>query len=184
MKTPKHRDRTGEAFGRLTVLFYGGPRLVRNRMRATWHCRCSCGTEKIIDSDSLPKVKSCGCLRRELGAARLAALPRRPVIQREPRPSVPRAPRTPNFDEARARSNKRKVKPRSYHMVGKVGREMPSWSRKIHLDGFGPTGEREAWLERMAGVGRALSEEWARMTRAGKRRTSADAFAPEHERWV
>lgn len=56
-------------FGRLTVIqklesrrTSGGNIIVR------WLCRCVCGSEKIVSTNSLRqgKVKSCGCLNREL----------------------------------------------------------------------------------------------------------------------
>jgi len=34
-------------------------------MRTTWVCKCDCGNEKIVRSDSLGKINSCGCLKKE-----------------------------------------------------------------------------------------------------------------------
>jgi hypothetical protein len=56
---------TGEQFGRWTVLAmqperHQGP---NGRSRIFWHCRCTCGTEKIVLGESLSRGKSlsCGC---------------------------------------------------------------------------------------------------------------------------
>lgn len=52
-------DRTGQRFGRLTVLEYVGNR--------KWLCKCDCGNEKVIFAGSLTSgvTRSCGCLYRE-----------------------------------------------------------------------------------------------------------------------
>lgn len=61
-------DMKDQRFERLTVLsvFSRGPKDIR------WLCRCDCGTEKFINGFSLRKglVKSCGCLKSEMIAAR------------------------------------------------------------------------------------------------------------------
>lgn len=69
-------DMTGQRFGRLTVI--GPTELDRSRangQRMGWKCRCDCG--KIITAvrkDLLSgKLLSCGCLRAEASAARVAA---------------------------------------------------------------------------------------------------------------
>lgn len=50
----------GKVFGRLTVLYRNGS---KNR-NAVWHCRCDCGNEVDVRSDSLRngRTNSCGCL--------------------------------------------------------------------------------------------------------------------------
>ena len=55
-------DLTGQFFGELEVLEYKGS---NKHNSAQWLCRCSCGTEKIIDGQSLRKglTKSCGCTK-------------------------------------------------------------------------------------------------------------------------
>ena len=57
-------DLTGQRFGRLTVL-ERGPN--NNRNRATWKCRCDCGTAKTIAGASLVRgySTSCGCYNSE-----------------------------------------------------------------------------------------------------------------------
>lgn len=62
---PPPRDRTGEVHGRLTVLR-------KSERRLYYWCRCECGTEKEIAQTSLAMgtSKSCGCLRREMVAAK------------------------------------------------------------------------------------------------------------------
>ena len=58
------RDLKGEVFGRLTVVQFAE----KNKYKqARWLCRCSCGTEKVIEGYSLTRghTKSCGCLAKE-----------------------------------------------------------------------------------------------------------------------
>lgn len=73
-------DLTGQRFGRLTVIEQAESRRVLSYYpeggyhiitRARWRCRCDCGQEVEVDSQSLRNgsTKSCGCLRREMGKA-------------------------------------------------------------------------------------------------------------------
>lgn len=57
-------DLTGRRFGRLTVIRQAETKNYRTR----WVCRCDCGQEKVVASRDLKcgKVKSCGCLRRNV----------------------------------------------------------------------------------------------------------------------
>lgn len=57
-------DLTGRRFGRLTVI----RRAETQNYRTRWICRCDCGQEKTVASRDLKsgKVKSCGCLRRDV----------------------------------------------------------------------------------------------------------------------
>jgi hypothetical protein len=57
-------DLTGQTFGRLSVQNRAEN---SKRGKACWLCRCSCGTEKIVNSDSLKYggTKSCGCFNKE-----------------------------------------------------------------------------------------------------------------------
>ena len=57
-------DLTGKIFTRLTVLDYRGC--------STWRCQCACGTIKDVSATDLmkEKVRSCGCLQKELVSAR------------------------------------------------------------------------------------------------------------------
>ena len=59
----KLEDLTGKQFGRLTVI----ERAPNNGKRTMWLCRCSCGTEKIINAHKLKSgnTVSCGCRRAE-----------------------------------------------------------------------------------------------------------------------
>lgn len=53
-----------QTFGRLTVLSEAG----RTKSGgATWRCKCLCGNEVIVSSDSLRsgKTQSCGCIKQE-----------------------------------------------------------------------------------------------------------------------
>lgn len=52
-------DRTGERSGRLVVIENGNP----------LKCLCDCGTPHLVKRVSWPKVKSCGCGRREFAAS-------------------------------------------------------------------------------------------------------------------
>lgn len=57
------RDRTGERYGRLTVLAF-----VEMRGKTSiWRCRCECGSEKEYRLNNLTQgtSQSCGCLHRE-----------------------------------------------------------------------------------------------------------------------
>lgn len=58
-------DLTGQRFDRLTVEKHVG--------KGHWAVRCDCGTEKVVEGTPLRKglVRSCGCLNRELSAARV-----------------------------------------------------------------------------------------------------------------
>lgn len=56
-------DRTGQQFGRLTVI-----RRVHYESKATkWLCQCSCGNETVVTTGSLQSnnTTSCGCVRKE-----------------------------------------------------------------------------------------------------------------------
>jgi hypothetical protein len=61
---PAFVDLTGAVYGRLTVLRLGH----RIGGRHAWLCRCECGTEKVIASQSMRSgnTKSCGCLNEEV----------------------------------------------------------------------------------------------------------------------
>jgi hypothetical protein len=63
---PRFQNLIGRVFGRLTVLAYAG-RLGKNAV-SYWLCRCTCGTEKVVNGGSLTigETQSCGCLRREM----------------------------------------------------------------------------------------------------------------------
>jgi hypothetical protein len=70
------KDMIGKRFGRLTVVARAGSsQLCNDQSLAIWRCRCSCGNVKDVAGHHLRRgsVKSCGCLRRELGKAKLAA---------------------------------------------------------------------------------------------------------------
>lgn len=60
----KFIDRTGQKFGRLTLL----KRVENNKFnQVQWRCKCDCGKEVIVKSYSLTtgQTKSCGCLKKE-----------------------------------------------------------------------------------------------------------------------
>lgn len=61
----KFKDITGQKFGRLTVI----ERVEDDKSGLIrWLCKCECGNEKIIRGKDLKynKIKSCGCLKREI----------------------------------------------------------------------------------------------------------------------
>lgn len=60
-------DLTGQKFGRWTVL-----RRAADKRDTYWFCRCDCGTERSVIASGLRGglSKSCGCLKREVVAAR------------------------------------------------------------------------------------------------------------------
>jgi hypothetical protein len=61
-------DRSGERFGRLTILREAAERI---RGRVTWHCRCECGAEVTRTGSDLRigRTTSCGCLLSETRTA-------------------------------------------------------------------------------------------------------------------
>lgn len=63
------KDIGGQHFGRLTAI---GPVRKDRYMNVLWLCQCTCGNQKVIVGRQLwgGKVKSCGCLQRELSAQR------------------------------------------------------------------------------------------------------------------
>lgn len=74
MECQEHRhnfkDLTGMRFGRLEVLGFSHMNKFR---RATWECKCDCGTIKNIDGLNLRQgtTLSCGCLHKEIHADQL-----------------------------------------------------------------------------------------------------------------
>lgn len=68
----KIRDLTGMKFSRLEVLGKAERPLTTNHPGSFWKCKCDCGEESIARSDALKsgRIKSCGCLHREMAAAR------------------------------------------------------------------------------------------------------------------
>ena len=60
----KFIDRTGQKFGRLTLI----ERVENNKFnQVQWKCRCDCGKEVIVKAYSLTtgQTKRCGCLKKE-----------------------------------------------------------------------------------------------------------------------
>lgn len=66
MGAEKTKDEAGNKYSRLLVLRRGGS----IKSKASWLCRCDCGTETVLTGDTLRqgKTKSCGCFRREHSA--------------------------------------------------------------------------------------------------------------------
>ena len=61
-------DLTGKTFGRLTVMALSEPPKPTKYKALYWLCRCDCGNQTIVSGGNLSsgKIKSCGCLRKEL----------------------------------------------------------------------------------------------------------------------
>ena len=59
-------DKTGEKFGRLTVIGRNYPNTRDKKTR--WLCKCECGKKTIVRGDQLRRgrTKSCGCLQKEI----------------------------------------------------------------------------------------------------------------------
>lgn len=67
-RVKKIRDETGNRYGRLLVI---EPRS-ENKYGLCWLCVCDCGAERIAQASILRSggVRSCGCLKRDISAAR------------------------------------------------------------------------------------------------------------------
>lgn len=70
---PNLIDLTNQKFGRLTVLELDVERN-KTTKRSHWICKCECGKIVSVDSFHLRngKIRSCGCLKRELSQKRLS----------------------------------------------------------------------------------------------------------------
>lgn len=57
------RDLTGRKFNRWTVLSRGPNFLVSSGPESAWHCKCECGTQKLVRGKHLTsgRSQSCGC---------------------------------------------------------------------------------------------------------------------------
>lgn len=66
----RNQDLTGLVFGRLTVRGIGNPRVINGLV--VWDCECVCGGGKTLAGTLLKRgrVLSCGCLNKEITAAR------------------------------------------------------------------------------------------------------------------
>ncbi len=64
----KFIDLTGQRFGRLTITGQAPPKYGR----VAWRCICECGNTVVCTSNDLRRgsVSSCGCLRKEVAAAK------------------------------------------------------------------------------------------------------------------
>jgi len=59
-------DETGNVYGRLMVVGTNGT--LNKDGRLMWVCKCSCGAEKEVEGRAMRRgrIKSCGCLKREM----------------------------------------------------------------------------------------------------------------------
>lgn len=66
----KHIDLSGMRFGRLLVLRRAESQVSSGKHAVRWVCQCDCGMETTARTDTLKggKVKSCGCLAREVSS--------------------------------------------------------------------------------------------------------------------
>lgn len=69
--SPRFIDLEGKRFGRLFVLSYAGQRLSGRTRKSMWNCKCDCGANVVVLSESLTTghTQSCGCLQREKTSA-------------------------------------------------------------------------------------------------------------------
>lgn len=69
LQTTRAVDRRGVRYGRLTAI---EPTAKRQSGSIVWRCKCDCGNETLVSAKLLAtgKVASCGCLRREIQAAK------------------------------------------------------------------------------------------------------------------
>lgn len=73
LPSKKIKDLSGLRFGRLAVtIFVGTKRTGPQSVVSRWLCRCDCGSDVEVSGSQLTcgKTRSCGCLSRELVAAR------------------------------------------------------------------------------------------------------------------
>jgi hypothetical protein len=69
--SPRLHDLTGQQFGRWTVIAVDPERKrygkAKRAVAALWHCRCSCGEERLVFGTNLSRgmSRSCGCLIRD-----------------------------------------------------------------------------------------------------------------------
>ena len=55
------RDRTGERYGKLTVLERAEDAVFDSGKLVQWKCRCDCGNIKVVIGCNLQRTRSCGC---------------------------------------------------------------------------------------------------------------------------
>jgi len=60
---PKRKDMTGQVIGELTVVAYSG---LSKWGTADWICKCSCGTEKVVNGQHLRKKETTTCGNRSI----------------------------------------------------------------------------------------------------------------------
>lgn len=67
---PQQERPISEEYGRLRVIGDGPVQIYKSGTRRSWRLRCECGNEITADRTSVKqgKIRSCGCLRRELAA--------------------------------------------------------------------------------------------------------------------
>lgn len=65
----KVKDKTGQRFGKLTVIKFTGQ--TDNNRHSLWECQCDCGNKTIVSSANLISggTKSCGCLMPKIQPA-------------------------------------------------------------------------------------------------------------------
>lgn len=59
--TYNFKDRTGERYGKLTVIERDNDAIYQSGKLVRWKCICDCGNTKTVIGCNLSKTKSCGC---------------------------------------------------------------------------------------------------------------------------
>lgn len=131
---------TGQRFGRLTVLQKAKSR----NGRSAWLCRCDCGVEKDILTQSLRSglTKSCGCYSLEVSAS-LGRASATHGLTKSPEYSV--------FSGIKRRCNNENDK--SYHKYGGAGIECRLNSFEEFLDEVGERPSPEHTIDRIDTLG-------------------------------
>lgn len=67
MKNKTPEEMIGKKFGRLEVIKFDGTKIIAGASRRMWLCRCECGNEVSVNTNSLTSgnTRSCGCLIKE-----------------------------------------------------------------------------------------------------------------------
>lgn len=68
---PRFKNLIGRRFGRLVVVAFSGMKQLKLQQKASWFCKCDCGSDTTALAMNLQNAftQSCGCLCREVSAA-------------------------------------------------------------------------------------------------------------------
>ncbi len=131
LKARPKKDLTGQRFGRLVVL--GLADVPDRKGFIFWRVKCDCGTEKVIMQNNFiyGQTKSCGCLSRELRAARAERMRSYRKPKSETTEITRRVPRKPAA-EVKVRA---KAIPEKPPKICKPGRQIKSVAEFIKKHG-------------------------------------------------